>query len=140
RAVVGAAEGIRGLVALLADVGLVEEEHPGAAAADLLLEQQAGDGAADGPVLGPVTASPEARQWGAVACLGAEGPGGLGGGQASAVTDDGGPETDEHGSGGLGEACGAQEGLALGESVGEEHGGTPSAAEDTGGTPSLYRA
>src|SRR5581483_8448583 len=68
-AVVGSAEGVLGLLALLADVGLVEEEGPGAGATRLLTQQQVGDGSQHGPVLRPVAAGQETRQLGAVACL-----------------------------------------------------------------------
>ncbi len=139
-AVVGAAEGVLGLLALLADVGLVEDKDPGAAVARFVVQEQVGDGSQDGPVLGPVAAGQEARQLGAVACLGANRPGGLGGGQAAAVADEGSHQADEQGGGGLGQACRTEEGLDLGERVGEDHGGTPSATEDRLGYPSLYRA
>src|SRR5262249_60680896 len=79
-AVVGPAEGVLGLLALLADVGLVEDERPGAPAARLLAQQQVGDGGQDGPVPRPVAAGQEARQLGAVAGLGADRPRRTGGG------------------------------------------------------------
>src|SRR6266542_4393613 len=91
-AVVGAAEGVLGLLALLADVGLVEDKDPGAAVARFVVQEQVGDGS---------------------------------------------HQADEQGGGGLGQACRTEEGLDLGERVGEDHGGTPSATEDRLGYPSL---
>src|SRR5262249_60751967 len=109
-------------------------------AACRVLHEQVGDGGQDDPVLGPVAAGQEAGQLGAVAGLGADGPGPLRGGQAAAVADEGSHQPNEQGGPSGLEAGGPQEGLDPGGGGGEDHGGAPFAGDGRGWEPATYPA
>jgi hypothetical protein len=116
---VGAAEGVLGLLALLADVSLIEDEDPGAVAAGLLLQQQLGALAQEQPVVCPAAACQEADDGGAMSGLGADGSrGGRGRGSA---TEEGREQAQEQGGGRGRQLGGPEESLDLGQGVGEDH-------------------
>ena len=73
------------------------------------------------PVVRPALAGQAAYELGAVSGVGADGVGGLRGGAEGTQTGD--DEAGEQADGGGGQLGGGEEGLGIGQGVGENHGG-----------------